>query len=214
MKITQIVARCLKSNTFILEEEGKVVIIDAGASVSEIESVYPQINEKKVMAILLTHSHFDHIRHLDELIDKFNCNAFISELGFNFLFSPKTNLSFIDGFEFKIVRKDKIKKLSNGEQLNFLNTPIKVIFTKGHCLSSVCYLIDDVLFAGDTLFSNCVGRTDLFSSSNSDMLNSLKMLKKLKFNRVYAGHDCAFSRDVADKVIETFIKYLSRSTNN
>ena len=66
---------------------------------------------------------------------------------------------------------------------------IKVIFTPGHTIGSVCYCLDNNMFSGDTLFRGKVGRTDLATGNENDMLNSLKKLYDLETDySVYPGH--------------------------
>ena len=66
----------------------------------------------------------------------------------------------------------------------------KVISTPGHTNGSVCYLIDDMLFSGDTLFLECVGRTDFPTGDRNQMVASVKKLFALDGDySVYPGHE-------------------------
>ena len=85
---------------------------------------------------------------------------------------------------------DNIRFLSDGETIKLGEISIKVYFTPGHTNCSVCYLIEEYLFSGDTLFKNSVGRTDLPTGSNIELTNSVKKILNFKNNHcVYPGHD-------------------------
>jgi glyoxylase-like metal-dependent hydrolase (beta-lactamase superfamily II) len=75
------------------------------------------------------------------------------------------------------------------ENLNELNEPeITVINTPGHTKDSVCFLYKNILFSGDTLFNNGIGRTDLPESVPNKMKESLDRLKQLKYEILCPGH--------------------------
>ena len=78
----------------------------------------------------------------------------------------------------------------NSHNLTLGEKEIKVIHTKGHSKGGVCYLIDDILFSGDTLFQGSIGRCDLWGGSMSEIEESIKgKLFKLDENIVvYPGH--------------------------
>ena len=78
---------------------------------------------------------------------------------------------------------------SGGEELPLGKDKIKVIHTPGHTDGCVCYLVEDVLFSGDTLFFESVGRTDFVTGNSMELQNSLKKIISLKgISRVYTGH--------------------------
>jgi len=210
IQVTRIESSCLGSNTYIVEENGRAVIIDAGANYNEIKREYSNIDNIKIMGILLTHSHFDHMVSLDELMEKFNCPAYVSSLGKDFLYTVEGNLSYMGEREV-VLNNRNVKTISDGEVLDLIDTPIKVIFTKGHCKSCVSYLIQNSLFTGDFLFYRTIGRTDLPYSSVEDMVESLKKIKDLKnFEECFAGHSRSFDYYMAIKTVDTYIKYLTR----
>ena len=65
---------------------------------------------------------------------------------------------------------------------------IVIIKTPGHTRGSVCFLYEDVLFSGDTIFHNGIGRTDLPGGSETEMKNSLEKLKKIDYKILCPGH--------------------------
>ena len=79
--------------------------------------------------------------------------------------------------------------LIDGDILNFFGLRIKVIETPGHTNGSVCYLVDNALFTGDTLFYESIGRTDFATGNSFQMQKSLKKLFSLEGDyKVYPGH--------------------------
>jgi glyoxylase-like metal-dependent hydrolase (beta-lactamase superfamily II) len=82
------------------------------------------------------------------------------------------------------------KELSHGEKLAILDTEVKVLHTPGHSPGGVCFLFDDFVFVGDTLFSGSIGRTDLPGGSYEQILDSIRThLLVLDDNlKVLTGH--------------------------
>lgn len=163
------------------------VIIDPGGEFGFIEKIIKKYNLKPKL-ILLTHGHFDHIGAVSKLKKRYKLKALINKkdltlLKINFiqnLFIPKLNFQKIkvDGY------------LEDSQEINFGNLKIKIIFTPGHTLGSSCFLLDKVLFTGDTLFKNAVGRCDLPFSDCDLLFRSIKE-KLWKLNDetiVFPGH--------------------------
>lgn len=179
----------IQTNSFLLtdEETGKMAIVDPG-EISNAMLIDISHSKGNVEFILLTHGHFDHIGGAKELSDKFNAKIVIGEKEKDFLADKFLNLSYkmgrqeIEPFNAHILLEDE-QKFNLGEtQIKFINTP-------GHTIGSGCYIFDDVIISGDTLFCRTVGRTDLPTSSESDMANSIERLKNLEGDyKVYPGH--------------------------
>ena len=80
--------------------------------------------------------------------------------------------------------------VTDGDKIPFGDSEIEVLHTPGHTMGSVCYKISDVIFSGDTLFYQSMGRTDFPGGSVIDMQKSLKRLYNLEGNyKVYPGHE-------------------------
>ena len=136
-----------------------------------------------VKLMLVTHGHFDHtasILRFKELFDE--ARVVISKKEYDNIFKYST--PFVDDFLFP---KPDIM-INDGDEIDFDGKKIKVIFTPGHTSGSVCYLFEDMLFSGDTLFKNSVGRMDFPTGSPEDMRESLIKLKKLPDCKVFPGH--------------------------
>ena len=139
-----------------------------------------------VSHVLLTHGHFDHIggaASLQKAGAKVGCLFGEERLAVldNLADSLGGGLE-IEPFFIDFTVKD-------GEELALAGIRIKVIATAGHTAGGACYLIEDSLFTGDTLFEGSVGRSDLPTGSGTELTKSVKKLYALDGDYiVYAGH--------------------------
>ncbi len=151
----------------------EVFVIDPGWEPDEILETAEE-DGFTVKGILLTHSHFDHIGALQELVDQTSATVYVHE-------SEVTVLAEHDV---------KIKAASDGDKIRLGNFDISVIHTPGHTPGSQCFLVDGKLFTGDTLFINACGRCDLPGSDPEKMYYSLSRLAALdEATIVYPGHN-------------------------
>jgi len=174
------------SNSYVLIGENKeAVLIDAGSEADfylkkEISEDY------KIKYVLLTHGHFDHIcagKDLQEIGKLIG----ISQKDSSFL-SNDNNLSNLFDVDYQPFKADFT--FVDGEILKLCGLEFKVIATPGHTQGSVCFLCGDMLFSGDTLFCESIGRTDFPTGSYKEIIESIQ--KKLftieKDITVYSGH--------------------------
>ncbi len=167
----------------------QTAIIDCTNSINEIEE---EIKEKKLNLkyILITHGHFDHVYCVKKMKEKFpSAHIFMHKDDLPLLKQVEVQCSMagVDGIETPCIDgllDENTKNLKLGEN------EIKIIHTKGHSKGGVCYLINDSLFSGDTLFCESIGRCDLFGGSFAEIEESIKQkLFKLDENiTVYPGH--------------------------
>lgn len=177
----------LQTNCYIiLVGSGDAIVVDPGGNFVAIDTVL-QNNYVKSVSILITHAHFDHILAVKELSDKYGAYAVIGKGDADSL-NSENNLAEAMGLE-KLPEIRVDKTVEDGEKFELYNIPISVIATPGHTKGSVCYLIGDIIFSGDTLFRESYGRTDFPSGSYSDMKKSLSKLFSLNGEyRVLPGH--------------------------
>jgi hydroxyacylglutathione hydrolase len=155
-----------------MKDGREVVAIDTAWSAPEILEEAKN-DGRKIVAVLLTHTHYDHCNAVEELAGKINLPVYVHEEEGGEL--PK-NLNIKNTREGTVVKEA-------GLDINCMHTP-------GHTPGSQCFLIDDVLFTGDTLFVDSCGRVDLPGSSSKDMEVSLKKLSNLPENIVvFPGHN-------------------------
>ena len=174
-----------KDNTESLKE---AVIIDPGDDADKIYDKVEKLGVKPV-AVLLTHGHFDHILAVNQVARKYNIDIYASEEEESLLGDAMLNLS--GGYRRDCTVKDYIK-LVDGQELELANIQFKTILTPGHTSGSMCYFIENenVLFSGDMLFRESVGRTDFPTGSEEQIIISLnnKLMKLEDKVDVYPGH--------------------------
>lgn len=189
MKMKTYIAGPIDANNYLLWDENtkEAVLIDC----SEYnEDILKDIkgNNLNVKYILLTHGHFDHVLGLNEMKKALNAKVGINK-GDEIML---TNINeFSKFFAFPHVEPPKTDFfVSDGDELIFGDIKIKVIETAGHTEGGVCYLIENNLFSGDTLFRNSYGRTDLFGGNFDKIYHSLRdIIFKLDDNiKVFTGH--------------------------
>lgn len=137
--------------------------------------------------ILLTHCHFDHILGALELRNMFGVPVAIGEKDAVGLYNTAISLSEAVGLRQEPFYADIL--FGDGDVLELGEEALSVIHTPGHTAGSVCYRIGDVIFSGDLLFKNSIGRTDFPTGGYGALIKSVKRLAD--FNRnftVYPGH--------------------------
>ena len=158
MDINVVVTGYLDENCYILSKNGKCLIVDPGDDYNDIVKA---VGDNKVLGVLITHSHFDHIGALR-----------------NFL----------------VKRSIKIFKRSNLEEKEYEieDFKFKCIYTPGHSKDSVTFYFeeDKVMFIGDFIFKDSIGRTDLPGGSDVEMQESIKKILEYPDDiKLYPGHN-------------------------
>lgn len=154
MKVERLISKSLEENTYILKIEDYALIVDPGAEISKIKSA---LGNSKLLAVLITHNHFDHVTSL------------------------------------KYFPKNIIYSYSNLEEKEYHFGPfhLTVIYTKGHSSDSVSYYFkeEELLFTGDFVFYENIGRCDLPTGNFEEMKQSIKKIKKYNAKiKIYPGH--------------------------
>lgn len=203
MEIIQVVGVMYDANVFVVKEGGKALIVDCGAKVEDVKRA---VGQDKVLGVLLTHGHYDHSMFAPDYAKAFSCPVYMHECAIDT--AGKVDSAYGEG---EVVKNfDSAKTLQGDGEFQLGDFKIGYFSTPGHSKCSICYLIGDHLFAGDTVFNNGVGRTDLIGSSRAEMVESLEKLSRVRFEKLHSGHgtDSDFARQTRN--ISVFKRFLSR----
>ena len=205
MIIESIVNPEMDENCYIVYDKDKnAVVIDPGSSANIIYDKIKSLGVN-VLYILLTHCHYDHIEGLEELriltkarvCATFECNLAIQNQTKNLssFFSDPINAKPAD-----VIVNDKDIIDAGSMQINVITTP-------GHTRGGACFLIEDNLFSGDTLFLRSVGRCDFPGGDMDTLINSIKNKLYTLDDEVivYPGHG-NITKIYYEKRYNTFIK--------
>lgn len=186
MEIKVLPMGMIGANCYMITGNTGAVLVDTGEYSPHLEK-FLEDNKDKQRLILLTHAHFDHIGGADILRKNTGVKIAIGKNEAHALADGDLNLS--NRFHAKVEPFCADVLLGDGEVFSVGDLQFSVIETKGHTAGGVCYLINDALFSGDTLFFESVGRTDFPSGDFNALSSSIKKLYKLDEGvTVYAGH--------------------------
>ncbi len=177
----------LQNNCYLITDisSGKSALIDCS---DDSDKMRDFVKGTQLEYILLTHGHFDHITGVKGIKDLTGAKVVISKEDEPMLNSSKESLAAFCGSPQNNVDADII--IGDGDVIELGESKISVIATSGHTKGGVCYLCDNSLFTGDTLFFCSCGRTDFPGGSVAEIKQSLKRLSSLNGNfNVYPGHD-------------------------
>ncbi len=188
------------SNSFVIymQEEGPCIIIDPGTEDCTDLIKFIKKTKLKPEYIFLTHEHFDHIWGVNKLKELYSCKIVCSLDCSIKIISKKKNMSlFYDQVGFETYPADiHIEDIDN--RLEWNGKKIEFISTKGHTDASICILIDNNLFTGDTIIKNIKTVIKLPGGSKTKLLESLSLLN-IKFTGkqiiIYSGHGESFLYD-------------------
>lgn len=191
MKLKVAVVGAVSTNCYVVanNQNNEIIIIDPGDDVGVISDHIDRMHGT-VKGILLTHGHFDHIMAVNELAARHHVKIYAHSAEKELLADPNLNCS--QGFLRKPYIVDLQETLEDNMIFTLAGFRIKVLYTPGHTIGSVCYLFEEegVLFSGDTIFMESVGRTDLPTGNEGRLLDSIqKKLMNLDDDiKVFPGH--------------------------
>lgn len=190
MNIDCLVLGMICTNCYIVSDKNtkEAIVIDPA---DEAEKIIAYLKERQLSlkAILLTHGHFDHINGIEELKKHFFVKVYAGRAEDKLLLNPELNCSYQIAREVSVCADEWIE---DGNQLTFGSLSFNVIETPGHTRGCVCYYFksEQVLFSGDTLFLESVGRCDMPTGNEQQMMDSIvnKLFLLPDETVVYPGH--------------------------
>jgi glyoxylase-like metal-dependent hydrolase (beta-lactamase superfamily II) len=205
MKVYRFTDAMMGSNIYLIPEHG--IIIDTGTGYSAWE-ILNQMREraplKGIKEIALTHMHFDHSGGAESFVKATGARVFISDkdgeplkkrdretAGYTSPLSPMPEV--------------ELAPLKEGDTIG----PLKVIESPGHTAGSICLYEpkEKLLFTGDTVFADGVGRYDLPTGSRAELKRSLGKLSDVEIRIIYPGHGDTIGGDPDD--VSTFLRELA-----
>lgn len=181
MEIKKIVSAEMDQNCYLIEENGFGILIDPGL---DTEKIMKETENVVINYILLSHCHFDHLYSLNKIrgekkvVGTKNCSLN--------MIRPDISLCGIES----LPEASCDIEMEDGEEMNFDGINVKCIHTPGHTNGSCCFLIENNLFSGDTLFNGSIGRCDLPTGDFKEIENSIrnKIYKIQSDVLVHPGH--------------------------
>lgn len=191
MKVSSLTVGPVAENTYIVvnEDGGRALLIDPGDEPEAIERALGEAGAT-VEAILITHTHFDHVGAVAPMARSTGAEVWVPAIEHAILEDINAYMRFpgLGPFEGYDAEHD----LEGGERLQLAGFEIDVIFTPGHSPGHVSYSIPahKALFSGDVLFQGSVGRTDLPGADTQTLLDSIgRLIDRLPGDTtVFPGH--------------------------
>ena len=166
-------------NCYIIRDESSTgcCVIDPGGSPQKVLS-YLSGNGLTLDAILLTHGHFDHVGGVKALAQATGCPVYLCRE--DLAMPPDMTAGELY----------YTHTYGEGDVLELSGLTLRVMHTPGHTPGSVCLLVENAIFSGDTLFAGSCGRTDLPGGDQATLSASLGRLRALEGEyRVFPGHN-------------------------
>ena len=192
MRIETLAEGFLGANCYLLSEGEHALIVDPAARLDVMLSALYD-GRLTLDGILLTHGHFDHMMNLEPLLARRPVPVYLGEGDRDFPSDGRKN-AFTTFFGQERAFPAATDLLADGDTVPLGSKTLRVISTPGHSGGSVCFYAekDHILVTGDTLFSDTVGRTDLYGGSYPALRDSLAELAALSEKDpdvvIYPGH--------------------------
>lgn len=184
--IEQMTVGAWKAECYALTNEAGTIVLDPGA---EPQRIMRWLGDKKVVGIILTHCHSDHIGAVNELVEAYGCWVACGARDVGGVADVHRSGFDEEGIDYTVDHVDRA--LEEGDVVTWGGDSLTVLNTPGHTPGSICLLCDEqkVLFSGDMLFQGAIGSTAFVLGNDADMVRSCARLTELDpALRVYPGH--------------------------
>ena len=184
--IEQMTVGAWKAECYALTNEAGTVVLDPGA---EPQRILRWLGDKKVVGIILTHCHSDHIGAVNELVEAYGCWVACGARDVDGVADVHRSGFDEEGIDYTVDHVDRA--LEEGDVVTWGGDSLTVLHTPGHTPGSICLRSEDqkVMFSGDMLFQGAIGSTAFVLGNDADMVRSCARLTELDpALRVYPGH--------------------------
>ena len=178
----------LQANCYLIENEGKGILIDPADDGSFLLEELQRKNVE-LEALFLTHGHFDHCMAAGEIQMSLDVPLYLHKKDQFLIDRLDSTAEHFLGYKPIIIPPKNVKYISS--KLKVKSLKLQILETPGHTPGGVCYYFPDekIVFTGDTLFAGAIGRTDLSYSNKKDLWSSLKTILALpEETTIYPGH--------------------------
>ena len=183
------------TNTYVLKDKAtnSLAVIDPAFDGNSIKDNIKDLGSLE--CVIVTHSHADHIAGIADLVNGTNIPVYIHSMDKEGLYNPVLNEEQVVATKVKSTDESNVYTLEDNDAIKIGNLEFIVMHTPGHTKGSMIIYNEkeQVLISGDTIFKNSYGRTDLITSSNEAMGESLdRIFNKFENIYVYPGHGDEF----------------------
>lgn len=184
--IEQMTVGAWKAECYALTNEAGTIVLDPGA---EPHRILRWLGDKKVVGIILTHCHSDHIGAVNELVEAYGCWVACGARDVDGVADVHRSGFDEEGIDYTVDHVDRA--LEEGDVVTWGGDSLTVLHTPGHTPGSICLRSEDqkVMFSGDMLLQGAIGSTAFVLGNDADMVRSCARLTELDpALRVYPGH--------------------------
>ena len=191
MKVYPLVLGPVQTTCYIISNNQKAVVVDPAANANQIIH-YLGAKKLELEAILLTHGHFDHIGAVNELASKYQVPIYAHKKEKEYFENPDVNLSPMIYERLILNPNFEYRFVTDGDIIECLDKHVLPLHVPGHTTGSLCYYFEseDMVFTGDTLFKQSIGRTDFIYGNHEQLVTGIrrKLLSLPGNTLVYPGH--------------------------